>query len=200
MRIWRSGGGFDLDIISEVLDAAHEAHGCAGLVITSKVVRSEVAKEGTVAQHMVDGGEDRCGDRDGSLFWSASCFEAQELGLEIGVLGPRRRKGALHEHGFKPRRAFLRFLVGQHLRMIEELEATVTAFDARTEAVLAPFRDAAERLMSLPGISDVAAQVILAEIGTDMSSFPTAGHLLSWAGLTPRLDESAGKRRSTRLR
>ena len=84
--------------------------------------------------------------------------------------------------------------------MIEELEATVTAFDARIEAVLAPFRDAAERLMSLPGISDVAAQVILAEIGTDMSSFPTAGHLLSWAGLTPRLDESAGKRRSTRLK
>ena len=99
MRIWRSGGGFDLDIISEVLDAAHEAHGCAGLVITSKVVRSEVAQEGTVAQHMVDGGEDRCGDRDGSLFWSASCFEAQELGLEIGVLGPRRRKGALHTGG-----------------------------------------------------------------------------------------------------
>src|SRR5438876_12246572 len=55
-----------------------------------------------------------------------------------------------------------------------------------------PFRDAAERLMSLPGISDVAAQVILAEIGTDMSSFPTAGHLLSWAGLMPRLDASAG--------
>ena len=74
-----------------------------------------------------------------------------------------------------------RFLVGQHLRMIEELEAMVTAFDARIETVLAPFRDAAERLMSLPGISDVAAQVILAEIGTDMSSFP------------------AGKRRSTRL-
>ena len=82
------------------------AHGCAGLVITSKVVRSEVAKEGTVAQHVVDGGEDRCGDRDGSLFWSASCFEAQELGLEIGVLGPRRRKGALDEHGFKPRNRF----------------------------------------------------------------------------------------------
>src|SRR6476659_2455310 len=61
MRIWRSGGGFDLDIISEILDATHEAHGCAGLVITSKVVRSEVAKEGTVAQHMLDGGEDRCG-------------------------------------------------------------------------------------------------------------------------------------------
>jgi len=77
-----------------------------------------------------------------------------------------------------------RFLVGQHLRMIEELEATVTAFDARIEAVLAPFRDAAERLMSLAGISDVAALVILAEIGTDMSSFPTgsAGRVLRRPG------------------
>jgi transposase len=51
---------------------------------------------------------------------------------------------------------------------------------AAIEAVLAPFRDAAERLLSLPGISDVAAQVILAEIGTDMSSFPT----VPWAGFT----------------
>ena len=80
-----------------------------------------------------------------------------------------------------------RFLVGQHLRMIEELEAAVAAFDARIEAALVPFHDAAERLTSLPGISDVAAQVILAEIGPDMSPFPTAGHLLLWAGLTPRL-------------
>ena len=93
-----------------------------------------------------------------------------------------------------------RFLIGQHLRMIEGLEASVAAFDARIEAALAPFRDAAERLTSLPGISDVAAQVILAEIGPDMSMFPTAGHLLSWAGLTPRLDESAGKQRSTRVK
>jgi len=93
-----------------------------------------------------------------------------------------------------------RFLVGQHLQMIEELEAAVAAFDARIEAALVPFHDAVERLTSLPGISDVAAQVILAEIGPDMSPFPTAGHLLSWAGLTPRLDESAGKRRSTRLK
>src|SRR4051812_50224042 len=52
----------------------------------------------------------------------------------------------------------------------------------------------------MPGISDVAAEVIVSEIGLDMSRFPTAGHLVSWAGLCPRNDESAGKRRSTRLR
>jgi transposase len=52
----------------------------------------------------------------------------------------------------------------------------------------------------MPGLSDVAAQVIVSEIGVDMSRFPTAGHLISWAGLCPRNDESAGKRRSTRLR
>ncbi len=52
----------------------------------------------------------------------------------------------------------------------------------------------------MPGISDLGAQVIIAEIGLDMTRFATAGHLLSWAGLCPRLHESAGKRRSTRTR
>jgi transposase len=92
-----------------------------------------------------------------------------------------------------------RFLLRQHLRMIEELERTVSEFDRRLEVALAPFRDDFERLTAIPGVSTTAAQVILAEIGVDMSRFPTAGHLLSWAGLCPRLDESAGKRRSTRV-
>ena len=55
-------------------------------------------------------------------------------------------------------------------------------------------------LRTIPGVSDLSAQVIVSEIGTDMSRFPTAAHLISWAGLCPRNDESAGKRRSTRLR
>jgi transposase len=93
-----------------------------------------------------------------------------------------------------------RFMLGQHLRVIEELEATVAAFDARIEAAMAPFRDAVERLTAIPGVSTCSAEIILAEIGPDMSPFPTAGHLLSWAGLVPRLDESAGKRRSTRVK
>ena len=93
-----------------------------------------------------------------------------------------------------------RFLIGQHLKTIEQIETTIGEFDARIEAALAPFRDAVERLTGVPGISRTAAQIVIAEIGVDMSQFPTADHLISWAGLCPRLDESAGKRRSTRLR
>jgi transposase len=93
-----------------------------------------------------------------------------------------------------------RFLTDHHLGLIEELERRIAAFDARIEEVLAPFRDTVERLITTPGVGRGAAEVILAEIGPDMSPFPTAGHLLSWAGVVPRLDESAGKRRSTRVR
>jgi len=93
-----------------------------------------------------------------------------------------------------------RFLIDQHLKTIEQLEETITAFDARIEAALEPFREAIERLKEVPGLSETSVQILLAEIGTDMSRFPTAGHLLSWAGLIPRLDESAGKRRSTRVK
>ena len=93
-----------------------------------------------------------------------------------------------------------RFLIAHHLRLIEQLERHIAAFDMRIEKLLAPFRNAVEQLITIPGVSRVSAQVILAEIGTDMTRFTTAGHLLSWAGLVPRLDESAGKRRSTRVR
>jgi transposase len=55
-------------------------------------------------------------------------------------------------------------------------------------------------LTTIPGIDALSACVILAEIGHDMSRFPTAGHLISWAGLCPKNDQSAGKRRSTRMR
>jgi transposase len=93
-----------------------------------------------------------------------------------------------------------RFLIAHHLSLIEELERHIAAFDARIEKLLAPLRDAVAQLITIPGVSQVSAQVILAEIGADMTPFPTSGHLLSWAGLVPRLDESAGKRRSTRVR
>ena len=55
-------------------------------------------------------------------------------------------------------------------------------------------------MTTIPGVSVLSAEIILAEIGRDMGRFPTAGHLISWAGLCPKYDESAGKRRSTRMR
>ena len=65
---------------------------------------------------------------------------------------------------------------------------------------LAPFRAALEHLITMPGVSETVARVIVAEIGFDMTRFPSAAHLVSWAGLCPRLHESAGKRLSTRTR
>lgn len=97
-------------------------------------------------------------------------------------------------------RSHHRFLLKLHLDQIEALEKSIDAVDAEVGSTLDPFRDKVTRLMTMPGISDVAAQVIVSEIGVDMSRFPTAGHLVSWAGLCPRNDESAAKRRSTRLR
>src|ERR1700693_892670 len=93
-----------------------------------------------------------------------------------------------------------RFLLNQHLKTLEQLETTVMEFEAQIEAALQPFRAAVERLLTIPGVSTTAAHVIIAEIGCDMSRFPSAAHLRSCAGLCPQLNESAGKVLSRRLR
>jgi transposase len=93
-----------------------------------------------------------------------------------------------------------RFLLKLHLDQISALQEAVRTVEGRIESLLPPFRQQVELLMTIPGISDVGAWVILGEIGSDMSRFPSAGHLLSWAGLCPRSDLSAGKHRSTRIK
>jgi len=93
-----------------------------------------------------------------------------------------------------------RFMLQLHLTHIEALRTAVATLEARIQEALAPFRAAVSLVMTMPGASATAAAVLVAEIGESMAVFPTAGHLLSWAGLCPRLDESAGKRRSTRTR
>ena len=93
-----------------------------------------------------------------------------------------------------------RFMLKLHLEQIDSLHKAVRDLEARMGDALAPFREQVERLTTIPGVSDVVAQVIASEVGLDMTRFPTSGHLISWAGLCPRLDESAGKRRSTRIR
>jgi len=93
-----------------------------------------------------------------------------------------------------------RFLLRLHLAQIDALHAAAHEVEERIEQVLRPFPERAELLTTIPGVSQTAAHVILGEIGLDMSRFPSAAHLISWAGLCPRSDESAGKRRSTRIR
>jgi transposase len=93
-----------------------------------------------------------------------------------------------------------RFLLATHLGLIDAIDAAVARMDQQVEANLAPFRQAVQLVSTIPGVKALSAQGIVCETGADMSRFPSAGHLLSWAGLCPRNDESAGKRRSTRLR
>jgi transposase len=93
-----------------------------------------------------------------------------------------------------------RFLIAMHLRQIETLEAAIATLEGRLGEALAPFRAAVGLLTTMPGVSATVAWVLVSEIGTDMARFPTAGHVVSWAGLCPRLHQSAGRRLSTRIR
>lgn len=93
-----------------------------------------------------------------------------------------------------------RFMIQLHLTQVDALREAVATIETRVGDTLGPFRAAVSLLTTMPGLSETTARVLIAEIGTDMTRFPTVGHLVSWAGLCPRLDESAGKRRSTRTR
>ena len=91
-------------------------------------------------------------------------------------------------------------LLRLHLKVVDALKDAIADIDARVGKTLTPILECARLLTTMPGVSDVTAQVMVAEIGVDMQRFPSAGHLISWAGLCPKNDESAGKRRSTRIR
>jgi len=93
-----------------------------------------------------------------------------------------------------------RFLLRLHLQQIDAINAAIEQIDQEVDQLVEPFHTTVLLLTTIPGIDELSASVILAEIGRDMSRFPTAGHLISWAGLCPKNDESAGKRRSTRMR
>jgi transposase len=90
-----------------------------------------------------------------------------------------------------------RFLLRKALDQIDALEGLIQDMTDRVEEVMArePWASARRRLMTIPGISATAAEVIVAEIGADMSQFPSAGHLCSWAGISPGKDQSGKKRR-----
>jgi transposase len=87
------------------------------------------------------------------------------------------------------------FLLAKMLTRIDALDADIAGLDARIEAMTAPFAAAVERLDEIPGIGPIAAAVIVAEAGLDMTRFPTAAHLVSWAKFAPGVKESAGKKK-----
>ncbi len=86
------------------------------------------------------------------------------------------------------------FLLATMLARIDAVNADVVALEAKIDELLVPFATAVDRLDEIPGIGPTAAAAILAEIGVDMSRFPTAGHLVSWARFAPGVKESAGKK------
>ena len=87
-----------------------------------------------------------------------------------------------------------------HLDHIDHLTRMIDGLDERIEQVMGPFAQQLALLRTIPGIGDRAAQILISEIGVDMSRFPTAAHLASWAGLCPGNNESAGRRKSGRTR
>jgi transposase len=91
-------------------------------------------------------------------------------------------------------------LARTHLDHLDHLEKMIARLDEQVEEMAAPFSAQIAALCTIPGIGDRLAQVIISEIGVDMSRFPTADHLASWAGLCPSNNESAGKHGNTRTR
>jgi len=92
------------------------------------------------------------------------------------------------------------FLISMHLGLIDQYSAALAELDVRINETMEPLTAARDLLVSIPGISTTVAEVIIAETGGDMSVFPTAGHLASWAGAAPGSNESAGKVKSTKTR
>ena len=133
-------------------------------------------------------------------------FKLAELADRRIKASPKALYDALHGRLTDHHRFMLRLYLRQYDALagaIAEIDQEIDAAIERMDAVVAdqaPFRSLIGLLCTIPGVGELAAPTILAEIGTDMSRFPTAGHLLAWAGLCPGQNESAGKRKSSRLR
>ena len=97
-------------------------------------------------------------------------------------------------------KAIHRFLLAQQLAHIDYMDEAIRECSTEIEKRMVPFTEAVEQLDTIPGVNRGVAQVIVAEIGTDMGRFPSPRHLASWAGMCPGSNESAGKRKSGKTR
>ncbi len=126
----------------------------------------------------------------------ASSAEMAEL-----AKGKLREKREQLDHALAGRvKPHHRFVLSELLCQIDSLDESIARFDAEIEKYGRPFEEAVELLDTIPGIARRAAEVIVSEIGQDMSRFPTANHLAAWAGVAPGNNESAGKRYSGTVR
>ena len=91
-------------------------------------------------------------------------------------------------------------LARMHLEQVDQLSGMIQRLDDEIDQVVAPFSEQVGLLRTIPGIGERTAQVLIREIGVDMSRFPTADHLASWAGLCPGNNESAGTHQRARTR
>lgn len=92
------------------------------------------------------------------------------------------------------------FMMRLFLKQADGLGEMISELDAQIEEAMAPFREAASAIAVIPGLSDTSAEVVIAEIGVDMSGFPDAAHLASWARVCPGQNESAGRSKSSHTR
>lgn len=125
--------------------------------------------------------------------------EGQSSPAEMAELarGRMREKRDLLTKALEGRvQAHHRFVLTELLAQIDSLDETIERFNEQIEVYCRPFEDAVNLLDTIPGVGRETAEIIVSEIGTDMSRFPTADHLSSWAGVAPGNNESAGKRRS----
>lgn len=93
-----------------------------------------------------------------------------------------------------------RFMLSLHMRQAAAVEAGVVMVEARIEKALEPFRRQVELLCTVPGVKANAAASILAEVGVDMSVFPSADHLVAWSAISPGLNKTGGKTKSSRTK
>ena len=123
-----------------------------------------------------------------------------EILADLAQGNARKKRAELVEALHGRVRQHHRELLRVHLELVNALKQAVAELDAQVGKSFASIQESARLLTTMPGISEVTAQAIVADIGTDMTRFHSDAHLRSWACICPRNDESAGKRRSTRVR
>jgi transposase len=171
-----------------VEERAHEAQRIQKLLEDAGIKLDSVVTDvtGTSARHMLEAL--MAGEQDVEVM----------ADMAIGRMRPKIGELRLALEGrFDQHHAFM---LGMQLAHIDHLTAAIERLDAEVQRLTVPFAEQIRLLCTIPGIGRRTAEVVIAEIGADMSRFPTAAHLASWAGLCPGNHESAGKRRSGKAR